>query len=112
MTTRDELRSVATASKERRREKFSFGGKDFEVLAPTVGEYMKIKRKSKDTDDLSVWAMIFLLVVPGTTERVFDDTDYNMFMNQGFDGILSSAQDALISVLLGAQDEGKDTPVS
>lgn len=110
-TLRDTLRSVALKSTPRKKSKFTYEGKEFEVMSPTVGEYVKITEKSKTTIDTSVWAMIYLVVIPDTTETVFEDTDYNIFMGQSLDGFMVAAKDAIIEALSGVEsDVKKDTP--
>lgn len=113
MSTRDELRSAAFKGKPKKRAKFSYEGNDYELVAPTVGEFVKISDKSKNTVDTSVWSLIYLTVIPGTLDKVFEDTDYNTFMGQSLDGLMISAKDALVEVLSGVQeDEKKLTNVS
>lgn len=109
MSIRDELRSKALKSKPRRRKTFTYSGSDYQIIEPTVGEYMKIKNKSKgDSQDQSIWTMITLTVIPDTEEKIFEETDYKDFLGQTFDGIMFAAQDALVEIFNEMSNTGKE----
>ena len=106
-TLRDTLRAAALKSAPRKRSKFTYQGNEFEVMSPTIGEYVKITEKSKTTIDTSVWALIFLVVEPNTTTTIFEDTDYNTFMGQSLDGFMVAAKDAIVDALSGVNSDEK-----
>jgi hypothetical protein len=108
MSTRDTLRSAAFKSKPRKRSEFTYEGNTFEIISPTVGQYTKIVNKGGDSVATSIWAIIFLTVLPGTTDTVFEDTDYDTFLGQSLDGFMLSAQDAITTALSRGEEEGKD----
>ena len=91
---RDELRSVAFKSPQAKRVLIKYQDTDFELLAPTVSERAQILRKpGKDNPsilDLNIWIAIFCTVTPGTTERVFEETDEEAFQNMQMGGFLDT----------------------
>ena len=107
MSNRDNLRSAALASKPRKRVKFTYNDQEFELLAPTVGQYIEISKKSNTAVDSSIWTLIKLTVEPGSMTTVFEDTDYNTFLGQSLDGFMVAAKDALVEVLSEANVDEK-----
>lgn len=98
MGIRDELRSAAFKSVPRKRFSFTHNGKEFELLEPTNADTTLLKQKlGVDSDEVSglIWMVILLTVIPSTNERVFEDTDFDSFKNQTFEGFLSSATKAV-----------------
>lgn len=113
MSNRDILRSKALSSKPKKKAKFTYDGVEFELVAPSVGQYMEISKKSKTSIDSSIWTLIYLTIDPTTGETVFEDTDYNTFLGQSLDGFMVAAKDALVAVLQEAnEDEKKPTESS
>lgn len=110
MSNRDSLRSAALTGKPRKRAKFTYNDKEFELIAPSVGQYLDISKKATTAIESSVWTLIKLTVIPGTMDTVFEDTDYATFMGQSLDGFMVAAKDALVEVLSEATaDEKKPT---
>lgn len=109
--SRDHLRSLALQGTPRKRAEFEYNGAKFEVLEPTVAQFTKIVKKSDTNIDTSIWAMIYLTVVPGTMENVFEETDYQTFMGQSLDGMMTAAKSAITEVMI-KDSEGKATAAS
>jgi hypothetical protein len=106
MSLRDELRSAAFKNPDRLRIPFKFNEKDFELLSPTVAQRREILKRSKRADaatptilDMQEWTAIFCTVVPGTCERVFEETDHGSFEEMSMGGFLDTVGSHTFSLL-------------
>lgn len=113
---RNKLRSAALKSPERKRVEINYNGEVFELLAPLVHERKEILRKAKIGDgkdptilDMSEWVAIICTVIPGTTEKVFDETDIEAFRNMGMGGFVDKVS-AKAPLLLGFASEEEKKP--
>ena len=110
--TRDSLRSkILGKSQSFRREKvIDDEGNEYEVLQPTIRQRAdlrksttKVKKDGVEFDffEFMIRAAIAFTVVPGTTERVFDDEDYDSIVSQpsgGFTDRLCQAASAVCNI--------------
>ena len=68
-----------------RREEYFFNGTKLEFVQPTVGDM--VNKSDSDTERaFFIRAMINHTVVPGTDEKVFDDSDYEALLELPADG--------------------------
>lgn len=90
--TRAELRAKMFAQEqtERKREIVNFLGEDIEFRQPGVAEFLE-----SQSDESGRNFMIRLLIdhayVPGTEEKVFEDTDYDMLLGLPMSGSFTAA---------------------
>ena len=68
-----------------RRETYTFNGVKMEFVQPTVGDMLN-KQDSDTERAFFIRAMIQHSVVPGTDEKVFDDSDYEALLELPADG--------------------------
>lgn len=104
------------AKKVFRRETVEFDGDTFEFIQPTLGERKSIVSSVRDADGnvdeiaLMVESVIALTVVPGTTERVFEDTDREGMLEMPSGSFVEKFAEKAVQVLVGgAEDE--DAPL-
>lgn len=113
MTThnRDTLRQATLGAKKTfRSEIVEFEGSSFEIRQPTIKARAELRAKCTSTKnegvafdmfEFLVWAVIHNTFVPGTDERVFDDTDYDSLVKSptgGFVDEFSEVAAKLINV--------------
>lgn len=82
--TRDELRAKLLGSKVKPKfELIQLFGSEIELRQPSFGDLMKVR----DIDDIATRAVEMIIqyaYVPGTSERVFEDTDRNVILGWPF----------------------------
>ena len=87
MSLRDQLRASTVGKRiELKRKIVEWEGKEYELRQPNLRERKRLREKiltdtGVDIFDAMVWLTIWQTYVPGTDERVFDDTDYEIFLN-------------------------------
>lgn len=107
---RDELRSIALKSPPRKRVPVEYAGAEFELLSPTILERKMILEKAKKDGEsasmfeIAEWAAIYCTVIPGTTEKIFEETDIATFGNMGVNGFLDRVIEAIPELLNTAED--------
>lgn len=69
----------ANAQKQQRRP-FTFNGVQVEFLQPLVGSMFNQQSDDGDKKSFIIMTMIKNTVAPGTSDRVFEDTDYDSIM--------------------------------
>jgi len=93
--SKGDLRSAAFNNPPRKRIPFKYNDQDFELLAPTVSKRKFILQKSKSDEpsilDIQIWTCLECTVLPGTTEKVFEETDHETFENMSMNGFLDQA---------------------
>lgn len=110
---KSELRSALLKSAPQKREMVEFNGVEVELLQPLVGDREKIVNKAMDADGklsnskFLVWATITLAVVPGTTERVFEEADFDTFWNMTSGGFPDKTGEVIGKLLNVEIDEKK-----
>ena len=101
---RDKLRSLTVGgNKTFSKHIVEYGGEQFEFRTPTVGTFRRIRNLATldgeaDEAAIVIWGIIYFCYVPGTDERVFDDVDFDNFMNSplnGFFGVLREGFDMI-----------------
>lgn len=109
--TRDELRSAALKSPPRKRVPVEYNGVQFELLAPTILQRKQIleKARSPGADSASIfemaeWAAIYCTVIPGTKERIFEDTDQATLSEQAVNGFIDKVVESLPALLNTEED--------
>jgi hypothetical protein len=87
---RDKIRAATIGKKSQFRTKiFNYEGIEVEFKAPNLKDRKTLLNRAKgDNGDLDminfiVWSVILNTYIPGTNERVFDESDYDAMMNQG-----------------------------
>jgi hypothetical protein len=106
---RNKLRAKTVgAKKDFRRTEVEFDGLNYEFVQPTLRGRKTIIEKSRnadgDTDDvlLSIYAVIELTVIPGTEERIYEDTDLESMLNSPAGSFVDVFAGKAVSVMLGA----------
>ncbi len=113
--TRDELRTALIGKKHKGQTKImALFGVDIELRQPSLGDILK----ARDEDDIqkrTTDVFINYSFVPGTDERIFEDTDHAEILKWPFTKDLITVQEAiaeLTGVDLGdAEDEIKSDPL-
>lgn len=100
--TRSALRQALLASKPLRREKVTLFGTEVELVQQTLGEVLSID--TSDTKNSVVEVLIRTCYVPGTNEKVFDESDRDELLNWPVDSWLPDVTKA-IEKLSGATPE-------
>lgn len=109
MATRDQLRSAAFKDVPRKRKTISINGQEFELLQPLVKDRTEfVKKGEQDSMAMLIQAVISMTVVPGTTEPVFEDSDYELFNNQTVGGFLDQVSEELLEFMNLEVNEKKD----
>lgn len=100
-------------SGRRKRVNVEFNNVTFELLQPTVGQRADIMKSSTDSQgninpmDYPVYALLQLAVVPGTNERIFDDTDVDTIREDLVGGFVDKAVPEL-NKLINVENEIKN----
>lgn len=100
------------AKKVFRRESVEFEGDAFEFIQPTLGERKSIvasvRNEDGEVDDIAlmVESVIALTVVPGTTDRVFEDTDRESMLGMPSGSFVEKFAEKAVQVLVGGVEEG------
>ena len=105
---RDELRSAAFKSTPRKRDEIEINGVKFEIVQPLVKDREEIADKADGNQTkLLIYAVIAMTVVPGTDEKVFEDSDYETFRNQAVGGVLDNIAEKVLAFLNVEKDTKK-----
>lgn len=95
--TRDELRAAVFASKEVKKELIFFFGQQIELRQPRLSDIIAIQNTAKEDGMQSaiVDSLIKYAYVPGTDERLFEESDTAEFLQMPFGQDLINVSDAL-----------------
>lgn len=111
MSIRDDLRSkILGKAPVFKSEIVEYDGCKYEVRQPSVRSRKNLFEKCMDeegrvkTGDFLTYGVIYNTYVPGTNDLVFEETDYDVLMNQPSGGILDKLG-AVASTLLNTEDE-------
>ena len=119
MSKRDALRSLTVGkSKIFKKEIVTVDGAEIEVRQLSVGERKRVLNRSSkngevDPLDFQIWAIISTCYVPGTEEKLFEDTDYNVLSEQptgGFVDELSKKAVSMLSMEAKPTNDSNETP--
>jgi hypothetical protein len=108
MSARDKLRAKSVgAAKRFRKEVVTVDGDDFEVRQLSVRDRMDVYNRATkngvlDPLQFQIWAVISTVYVPGTDERVFEDTDYESLVKQPTGSFVDKLSEAAVN-MLGAE---------
>lgn len=91
--TRDSLRRVLLGTKERKREKITIFGTELELVQQTLGEVLSMD--TSDTKNSVVDILIRTCYIPGTNERVFEESDKDEILNWPMDSWLPNVTSAV-----------------
>ena len=108
MSTRDEMRSKLLASVPRKRKTVTVKGVEFELLQPLVKEREEFTKHADNGTEFVAHAVIAMAVVPGTEERLFEDSDIATFRNEVIGGVLDQVGEEIANFVQVTQDEKKD----
>lgn len=100
LPTRDQIRSKIFASKKLARKEIIFFGQKIEIQQPTLEDIMTAQ-VSEDRDQAVINQLVKYSFVPGTNDRVFEDTDAESFKHMPFTNdfvAVSKALEALSEV--------------
>jgi hypothetical protein len=88
VVTRDDLRAATVGAKVvLKKETVEWNGLKYEIRQASLAERKLLRQKvfsedgSIDIFETLVWLVIRQTYVPGTDDRVFEETDYDIFMN-------------------------------
>lgn len=86
--SRDEIRANLLKSRPQEKRIVRFFEEDIEIRQPTLDDIIKAAYATSADDDTSKVAVISILVkysyIPGTDERVFDETDVDVLKQLPF----------------------------
>lgn len=105
MSARDKLRSKTVGKAKNFRSKIeTIDGDEYEVRQLSVKDRMTVYNKATkngvlDPLQFQIWAVISTCFVPGTNEKLFDDTDYESLINQPTGGFLDQLSEAAVLML-------------
>lgn len=95
MSNRDDLRSAILGSAPKfAKEEVEVNGKVFEIRQPTNKARRDLFKKAVDESgkidmlEFLVWGVIYNTYDPESGKHVFEDTDYDVFMNMPSGGML------------------------
>jgi hypothetical protein len=105
---RDEMRSRLLAPVKRKRKTVTVNGADFELLQPLVKEREEFTKFSDNGAELVSRAIIAMAVMPGTEERIFEETDIEAFKNQCVGGLIDQVAEEIVEFVRVSETEKKD----
>lgn len=100
MTTREMIRNKVFAEKHNRVEIVNFFGADIEIRQMILADIISAQA-STDRESAIIDTLVKYAYVPGTDEKVFEDTDADALKQLPFDGsfvALSEAMERLVKV--------------
>lgn len=104
-TLRDSIRSQVFSSDTFKREPVEAFGTEIEIRQTTLGRVLELQEKlAKDRKGAIGLAFIEFCYVPGTDDRLFDDTDLNLILGLPFGEDFQKVQD-VINKLMGVSEE-------
>ena len=103
---RDELRAATIgAKKDFKKIKYKWNGQEFEFRQPTIGVRSRLRDRCMDErfgiDQIAfaVWSVIECTYVPGTEEKVFDESDYDTILEDPTGNFLDTFADELAPLM-------------
>ena len=104
-TLRDEIRAKVFSSDVFEREEITAFGIEIEIRQTTLGRVLELQEKlQEDRKGAIGLAFIEFCYIPGTDERLFDDTDLDSILNLPFGKDFQRVQDA-INKLMGVDEK-------
>ena len=101
--TKNALREAAFNNPPVKRVEFEYNGQGFELLAPTVRRRRDILQKQEKDNpsllDIQIWVAIECTVEPGTTTRIFEDTDLEAFENMTMNGFIDAVGEHCLELI-------------
>jgi len=118
-TARNALRSKIFAQHSANSKVIQLFGEDVEVRQPSIGEVLEAREDSTSDRDTLVSLMVRYCYVPGTTERIFEETDSGAIMEwpigkwfTDFNNAISELTDIDVVSAEGNSDETEDSLTS
>lgn len=105
------IQATIGAKKEFKRTSLEYGDETFEFIQPSLKERKEIIKRVRGKDGnvdeigLMVEAIIALTVVPGTNERVFDESHRDSMMDQPAGGFVDIFAEKALSMLTGVEED-------
>ena len=93
-SARDVLRGKLFASKQFKTKPITLFGAEIEIRQPPLGEILDFKEED-DSKKAVVRSLVRCCYVPGTNERVFEDTDFDAIMKWPFGDELVRVNEAI-----------------
>jgi hypothetical protein len=115
MSKRDALRAATVGAKKQFRTKIEvINGEEFEVRQLSVKDRMDVYNKATkngvlDPLQFQIWAVISTVYVPGTNEKLYDETDYEGLVTQPTGGFLDQLSEAAVAMLNPEEKPTKDS---
>lgn len=113
MSIRNKLRSITVGSKKVVNSiELEYEGEKFEFRQITYRDRKSLLEKSEGKDGkvdgtaFQIWGVISMTYVPGTEEKVFDEGDFDILMNQPVGGFIDKFSEE-ITKLLGVSEEAE-----
>lgn len=102
--------SIFAKAGQLERRPFTFNGVSLEFLQPKVGSmFNQTADESGEAKSFIVMTMIKNTVAPGTTERVFEDTDYDSIMEMPMTGEIQQVTTIINELMgIGIDDKAKN----
>lgn len=107
--SRDQVRAAIFSAKGQQRVIPFLGGTQIELRAPDLGSVLDARQAMMDNPkEASAQTLVRYTYVPGTNERVFEDTDVDSILALPFGPELKGAFDAINDILgIGSADQNK-----
>jgi len=105
MSKRDAIRSRTVGGKKNfKTEIVTVDGEEIEVRQLSVRDRLDVYNRSSkngvlDPLQFQIWAVIATCYVPGTKERLFEDTDYDSLIDQPTGSFVDQLSEAAINML-------------
>lgn len=104
--TRDEIRERFFASRNFKSKVVNVFGMDVEIRQLSLGDSGKLFKGGREDVDIACDTLIKCAYKPGTTEKLFEETDRDGIMALPFDNWVKTVLDAL-GEMMGVVDQGE-----
>lgn len=110
MSSRSSIRDALLSAKtEFKSEVVPLNGVDVEVRQSTVKSRSELMKRSTvdgavEFGAFLVWGVIYNTYVPGTNEKVFDEQDYDVLMEDPTGGIVDQLGEAISKIMNVSED--------
>lgn len=113
-SVRDQIRAATLGQKTQfKSKKFDYNGIEVEFRQPNLKDRKLLLKKSRDNKgeldmiEFIVWSVISNTYAPGTSEKVFDASDYDAMMEQGTGSFVDQFGNE-IAELMNVEDDVKN----
>ena len=89
------LRNIFARSANLKRKRITFMGQEIDIKQPTIKQIMSFTDESIKDHDKLIDALIEYAYVPGTDERLFDETHREMLQSLPFNDDFTSVSEAI-----------------